>query len=130
MKTTYGNTIDIEKCYICLENLDDMYGFPFDCNHTHLKCGCLNRYHTPCLNTWLSIQNKCPICKKKINETETTDGIISNNNNNEINDDNDDFDLEVDENDIFYNPLAYFIFVYIVYFMVLFSINYLLYSYF
>jgi hypothetical protein len=119
MKTTYGNMIEIEKCYICLENLNDdvVYRFPL----YHLKCGCLNRYHTHCLSTWLSIQNKCPICKKKINETQNIDdGVI----NNDLNDD--DFDLEVDDNDIFYNPLASFIFVYIVYFIILLSINYLL----
>jgi hypothetical protein len=121
--------IEIEKCYICLENLDDVYRFPFDCNRSHLKCGCLNRYHTPCLNTWLSIQNKCPTCKKKINDIETINGgIIIDNNHNEINDD--DFDLEVDDdNDIFYNPLAYFIGVYIVYFIVLFLMNHFLFYY-
>ncbi len=118
MKMTYGNIIEIEKCYICLENLDDdVYRLPL----YYLKCGCLNRYHTPCLDTWLSIQNKCPICKKKINETQNIDdGVIIN----ELN--GDDFDLEVDDNDIFYNPLACFIFVYIVYFIILLSINYLL----
>ena len=128
MKNAYGNTIEIEKCYICLENLDDVYRFPFDCNRSHLKCGCLNRYHTACLNTWLSNQNKCPICKKKINDIETINGgIIIDNNHNEINDD--DFDLEVDDNDIFYNPLAYFIGVYIVYFIVLFLMNHFLFYY-
>ena len=92
-----------ERCYICLENLDDAYRFTScnnDNNSNHLKCGCINRYHTRCLNTWLSIQNKCPICKKKINEIECDDL---------------EFELELDDNDIFYNPLVYFILVYIFY---------------
>lgn len=93
-----------EKCYICLEKLYDV------CDN--LKCGCVNRYHTMCLDTWLLVKNKCPICKKKINE-------IKNDN--------------VDDNDIFYNPLAYFITVlsvYIIHFILLFSINHFIYIYF
>lgn len=110
----------IEMCYICLENLDNVSG--------NLKCGCFNRYHTNCLETWLLIQNECPTCKKKINE-------IKNDNHDEEDDEdhgNDyiDFELEVDDNDIFYNPLAYFISVYIIYFIVLFSINHFIYIYF
>ena len=99
----------IEKCYICLENLDGVPG--------NLKCGFFNRYHTNCLQTWLLIQNECPICKKKMNE---------NKNNNR--DDDDDFELELDDNDIFYNPLVYFISVYIIiYFIAFFSINHFIY---
>ena len=86
----------IEKCYICLENLDGVPG--------NLKCGCFNRYHTNCLQTWLLIQNECPICKKKMNE---------NKNNNR--DDDNDFELELDDNDIFYNPLVYFISIFHIY---------------
>lgn len=112
----------MERCYICLENLvDDVNGFTSSnsCNdnnnnnNNNLKCGCFNRYHIHCLDTWLSIKNKCPICKKKINETEE-----------------DEFELEVDDNDIFYNPLLYFITVYFIYFIVLFSINHFIYIYF
>jgi hypothetical protein len=97
----------IERCYICLENLYD---------HCHnLKCGCLNRYHTNCLETWLLIQNKCPICKKIINETQiqAKNYNLNTNDNNDYEEDN--FELEVDDNDIFYNPLVYFISVYISY---------------
>ena len=91
----------IERCYICLENLYDVSG--------NLKCGCFNRYHTNCLETWLLIQNECPTCKKKINE-------IKNNSRDE------------DENSD--NPLVYFISVYIIYFIALLSINHLIYIYF
>ena len=131
MKMSHGNMIENEKCYICLENLDGVYTSPLynHGNRNHLKCGCLDRYHRHCLNTWLSIQNKCPICKKKINETENMVCVI-NNNNNEINYHDDDFELEVDDNYIFYNPLVYFIFVYIVYLTILLSINYFIYNYF
>jgi hypothetical protein len=110
-----------EKCYICLENLDDVSG--------NLKCGCINRYHTNCIHTWLLVKNECPICKKKINEHKT-----QNENNNgdeeENGDDDDDFELEVDDNDIFYNPLVYFISVYIVYFIALFLFNHFIYLFF
>ena len=58
--------IEEEKCYICLENLNIKY---FNDNK-YLKCGCLNRYHTECLDEWAEIQNTCPICRKKINEIE------------------------------------------------------------
>jgi hypothetical protein len=109
----------IERCYICLENLDNVSG--------NLKCGCFNRYHTNCLETWLLIQNECPTCKKKINE-------IKNDNHDEEEEgrdnDDEDFELELDDNDIFYNPLAYFISIYIIYFIVLFSINHFIYSFF
>jgi Ca2+/Na+ antiporter len=55
--------------------------------------------------------------KKKMNE---------NKNNNR--DDDDDFELELDDNDIFYNPLVYFISVYIIiYFIAFFSINHFIY---
>jgi hypothetical protein len=73
-----------------------------------------------CLDTWLLVKNKCPICKKKINENETQNK----------NDDEEDDELVVDDNDIFYNPLVYFISVYIVYFIVLFSINHFIYLFF
>ena len=108
-----------EKCYICLEKLYDV------CDN--LKCGCVNRYHTMCLDTWLLVKNKCPICKKKINE-------IKNDNQDEEEEggdnDDEDFELELDDNDIFYNPLVYFISIYIIYFIVLFSINHFIYIYF
>ena len=104
-----------EKCYICLEKLYDV------CDN--LKCGCVNRYHTMCLDTWLLVKNKCPICKKKINENETQ-------NKNDDEEDDDTFELELDDYDIFYNPLVEFISVYIVYFIVLFSINHFIYIYF
>jgi hypothetical protein len=108
----------IERCYICLENLYDY------CDN--LKCGCLNRYHTNCLETWLLIQKKCPICKKIINEMQTQAKNNFNYNDNE----EDNFELEVDDNDIFYNPLVHLIYVYIVVFIVLFSINHIIYIYF
>ena len=94
--------IEEEKCYICLENLNIKY---FNDNK-YLKCGCLNRYHTECLDEWAEIQNTCPICRKKINDIEEDNN----------------FDLEVDNNDIFYNPFVYFIFyiLSISYFFVLF----------
>jgi hypothetical protein len=80
-----------------------------------------------CLDTWLLVKNKCPICKKKINENETQ-------NKNDDEEDDDTFELDlvlvVDDNDIFYNPLVYFISVYIVYFIVLFSINHFIYLFF
>lgn len=91
----------IERCYICLENLYDVSG--------NLKCGCFNRYHTNCLETWLLIQNECPTCKKKINE------IKNNNRDEDENSDDEDFELELNDNNIFYNPLVYFISVYIIY---------------
>lgn len=107
----------IERCYICLENLDDTSG--------NLKCGCFNRYHTNCLETWLLIQNECPICKKKMNENKN-----NNRDEEENGDDDDNFELELEDNDIFYNPLVYFISVYIVYFIVLFLFNHFIYLFF
>ena len=97
----------LELCYICLENLESN----MDHNYV-LKCGCFNRYHITCLDTWLSIQNKCPTCKKKINETQNSNDYI-----------HDDFDLEVDDNDIFYNPLVHFI-LYFIFVNILYCILY------
>ena len=88
-----NNDNSLEMCYICLEKLD------LNSNNKYLKCGCLNRYHADCLYAWRIVQNKCPICRKKINEIK----------------EDKDFELEVDDNDIFYNPLVYFISVYISY---------------
>jgi hypothetical protein len=74
--------IEVENCYICLEKLNmNCYN-----DNKYLKCGCLNRYHTECLCEWIEIQNKCPICRKKINDIEEDNN----------------FDLEVDNNDFFY----------------------------
>jgi hypothetical protein len=104
----------IERCYICLEKLND------ECDK--LKCGCFNRCHTICLDAWITVQNKCPICKQKIIEMQTpTKNYNFNDNDNE--EDNFELELELDDNDIFYNPLVYFVSVYIVYFIVLFLNN-------
>ncbi len=72
----------------------------------------------------------CPICKKIINETQIQgkNYNLNTNDNNDYEEDN--FELEVDDNDIFYNPLVYFISIYIIYFIALFSINHLIYIYF
>jgi hypothetical protein len=101
----------IERCYICLEKLNE------ECDK--LKCGCFNRYHAICLDAWIAVQNKCPICKKKIIEMQSP---IKNYNNHNYN--------EEDNNDIFYNPLVRFIYVYIVYFIVLFLFNHVIYLFF
>jgi hypothetical protein len=64
--------IEEEKCYICLDNLNiNCYN-----DNKYLKCGCLNRYHTECLDEWAEIQNTCPICRKKINEIEEDNDIF------------------------------------------------------
>jgi hypothetical protein len=87
---------ETEMCYICLENLNMIcYN-----DNKFLNCGCLNRYHIECLHEWSEIQNKCPTCRKKINEIQ------------HMEEDNN-FDLEVDDNDFFYNSLTsifYFLF--------------------
>jgi hypothetical protein len=63
-----------------------------------------------------------------MNEHETQN---NNNRDEEENGDDDNyFELEVDDNDIFYNPLVYFISVYIVYFIVLFLFNHFIYLFF
>jgi hypothetical protein len=91
----------METCYICLEKLNiNCYN-----DNKYLKCGCLNRYHAECLYEWAEIQNKCPICRKKINEIE------------EDNDNN--FELEVDDHDIFYNQFVFY-FLSITWFFVVF----------
>ena len=96
-------SIEVEHCYICLENLNIKYYN----DNKYLKCGCLNRYHAECLHEWAENQNKCPICRKKIEEDKNDN-------------DNNNFDLEV--NNGFY-PLVYFIFyilVNICFFLLLF----------
>ena len=75
---------EFEHCYICLESID---------NHTFndnkfLICGCLNRYHNQCIETWYKLHNKCPICKKIMNQEE-------------------DLSLAVDDYDIFYPKFMY-----------------------
>ena len=111
----------LERCYICLENLNTKCY-----NNKYLKCGCLNRYHINCLYAWCVVEKKCPICKKKINETQNQDEEHGDFDDYE----EDNFELELDDNDIFYNPLYYFISVYIVHFIVLFSIDRIIYTYF
>lgn len=99
----------IEMCYICLEKLDDACIYY---SGQKLKCGCLNRYHTICLNTWLLIQNKCPICKEKINETENKNDDDNNDHNHGVHEEDDNFELEVDDSCMFYNPIVCFISMY------------------
>ena len=84
-----------EYCYICLESID---------NHTFndnkfLICGCLNRYHNQCIETWYKLHNKCPICKKIMNQEE---GMNQ----------EEDLSLVVDDYDIFYPTFMYnFLFI-------------------
>ena len=120
------------ECYICLEKLYDL------CDN--LKCGCVNRYHTMCLDTWLLVKNKCPICKKKINENETQNKNDDEEDDEDDEEDDDEEDDDEEDDDTFEldlvlvvddnNPLVYFISVYIVYFIVLFSINHFIYLFF
>ncbi len=106
----------IERCYICLENLNQEYD--------KLKCGCFNQYHTICLDAWIAVQNKCPICKKKIIEMQSPSKNYNLNHNDNDDNEEDNIELELHDNHIFYNPLVYFVSVYIVYFIVLYILWY------
>ena len=97
---------ETEICYICLDNLDFTFG--------NLKCGCFNRYHTICLEKWLLLENNCPICKKKINETQMQNKNINR-------DDEDNMD------NIFYTINKYELYQLVVYFILLLSVNHIIY---
>ena len=46
------------NCSICLEKIEK--------NTKILKINCKHKFHTKCLDSWLKINNKCPLCRKKI----------------------------------------------------------------
>ena len=48
------------NCLICMENLTNEI--------IYLNCTCNYSYHTKCINKWLNISFKCPICKKKFSQ--------------------------------------------------------------
>ena len=48
-----------QECAICLTELDESKE-----DIENISIGtCLHAFHKKCLNTWLSRNNKCPICK-------------------------------------------------------------------
>lgn len=53
------NSNEIEKCSICLSNIEN-YIF------TEVYCG--HKFHLKCLNTWVKNSNECPLCKREIIE--------------------------------------------------------------
>ena len=62
---------DIEEdvdCLICLEKIDNY-------QEGKLLCGCNNKFHINCLQSWINQNYNCPICRKGPN-------IQSNNQNN------------------------------------------------
>ena len=48
------NNIKLDTCSICLEKTIEK---PQDCGHV---------FHKKCIDTWLSKNNTCPVCRKKI----------------------------------------------------------------
>ena len=45
------------KCLICHETLKTKFCF--------MTCNCTGVYHIECINSWLSINKKCPTCNKR-----------------------------------------------------------------
>ena len=120
--TTITNE-EIETCYICLENIHENAENAENADRNkYLICGCFNRYHNYCLETWCSLHNKCPFCKKKIinnkeegEKGEEGEGEGEEENNNDL--------LGVLDDNIFY-PFFIYVLVYIG--GILFIFNYLL----
>lgn len=50
---------DIEKCSICLSNIE---------NFIHTELYCKHKFHLKCLNEWVKNSNECPLCKRIILE--------------------------------------------------------------
>ena len=50
----------MNDCIICYDKCDDK------CNDINYKinCKCKMSYHKKCIEEWLNIKNKCPICRQ------------------------------------------------------------------
>jgi len=48
-----------EECIICLDEVEQEWK-ELECHH---------RYHKKCINTWITINNQCPVCKRHIHES-------------------------------------------------------------
>ena len=54
-----------KECFICLETDDYVYNLS-SLNKLYWKnCVCNSDIHTNCLEKWLSIKKRCPICNTK-----------------------------------------------------------------
>jgi uncharacterized CHY-type Zn-finger protein len=60
------------ECLICYETTDDNNEYPIIINNNQQifkkNCLCNLTTHIICLNTWLTLKNSCPICRKSIIE--------------------------------------------------------------
>jgi hypothetical protein len=59
----------MSECIICLEN-----EMSLSKNKT-LVCG--HQFHESCINSWISIHNNCPLCRRYIHSTENINGHYS-----------------------------------------------------
>ena len=50
---------EIEKCSICLSNIN---------NYIYTELYCTHKFHLKCLNEWVKNSNECPLCKREILE--------------------------------------------------------------
>ncbi len=53
-----SNAQETKECVICLDNVDTEWR-DLECHH---------RYHKSCIENWIAIRAKCPMCMKSIKE--------------------------------------------------------------
>lgn len=56
----------IDECFVCLsvEVDDELYTIKLGDNNLYIRnCKCVGFIHQKCLDTWFSMNSKCPICR-------------------------------------------------------------------
>lgn len=59
LKTDSSSLLLVEKCPICLTEFAD--------EEIINKLNCSHLFHLPCISTWLSENDSCPTCRRKVN---------------------------------------------------------------
>ena len=49
-----------EECSICLDEVETIWR----------KLGCQHRYHKKCIEEWMRVSERCPLCMKNIRRSE------------------------------------------------------------
>lgn len=58
-----NKNIEYTICSICRLNLND------NSSHNNIKtCCCGNSFHNECINKWIKIQPRCPLCSNEFNQ--------------------------------------------------------------
>ena len=65
---SYNEQQEKEECVICLDEVETEWR-ELECQH---------RYHTQCIENWIAVRAKCPLCMKYIKDTKPKEVHINN----------------------------------------------------